>query len=87
MSDPFPFPHHKLDVYQVALELMVEVKELTEKVPRGHRNLADHMMRAATNTVLLIAEGANRPEARGTSGNALERPGASVARWRQARRR
>ena len=60
MPDRFPFPHHKLDVYRVALELMVEVKELQERVPRGHRSLADHMMRAATNTVLLIAEGANR---------------------------
>ena len=35
-------------------------KELAEQVPRGHRNIADHMLRAASNVVLLFAEGANR---------------------------
>ena len=35
-------------------------KELADKSPRGHRSLADHMLRAASNTVLLLAEGANR---------------------------
>jgi four helix bundle protein len=29
-------------------------------IPRGHRNIADHLERAASNTVLLLAEGANR---------------------------
>jgi four helix bundle protein len=33
---------------------------LAEQSPRGHRNVADHMLRAASNTVLLLAEGANR---------------------------
>jgi four helix bundle protein len=29
-------------------------------IPRGHRNIADHLERAASHTVLLVAEGANR---------------------------
>jgi len=35
-------------------------KKLSEQVPRGYRNVADHMLRSASNTVLLLAEGANR---------------------------
>jgi four helix bundle protein len=34
--------------------------KLAEQIPRGHRSTADHMLRAAANTVLLLAEGANR---------------------------
>jgi four helix bundle protein len=55
-----PFPHEKLDVYRVALEMAALAKELAKEIPRGHRNVADHLQRAADNTVLLIAEGANR---------------------------
>lgn len=54
------FPHEKLNAYQVALEMAVLAKKLAEQIPRGHRNVADHMLRAASNTVLLLAEGANR---------------------------
>jgi four helix bundle protein len=54
------FPHHRLDAYRVALELAVLAREVSERIPRGHRNLADQMLRAAVSTVLLIAEGANR---------------------------
>lgn len=35
-------------------------RQLAEQIPRGHRNVADHLLRAASNTVLLLAEGANR---------------------------
>ena len=35
-------------------------RKLAEQIPRGHRNVADHLLRAAANTVLLLAEGANR---------------------------
>lgn len=35
-------------------------KQLADKTPRGHRSVADHLLRAASNTVLLPAEGANR---------------------------
>jgi four helix bundle protein len=55
-----PFPHEKLDAYQVALEMAALAKKVAERIPRGHRNVADHMLRAASNTVLLLAEGANR---------------------------
>jgi four helix bundle protein len=54
------FPHEKLDVYRVALAMAALARRIAERIPRGHRNVADHLMRAAENTVLLLAEGANR---------------------------
>lgn len=54
------FPHETLDAYRVALEMAALAKKLAEYIPRGHRNLADHLQRAASNSVLLLAEGANR---------------------------
>lgn len=54
------FPHEKLEAYQVAVEMARLAKKLAEQIPRGHRNVADHLFRAASNTVLLLAEGANR---------------------------
>jgi len=57
---PGSFPHERLDAYRVALELAGAAKRLAAQIPRGHRSLADHLLRAATNTVLLLAEGANR---------------------------
>ena len=54
------FPHEKLDAYHVALEMAALARRLAEAIPRGHRNVADHLLRAASNTVLLLAEGANR---------------------------
>ncbi len=45
---------------QVALEMAAPANKVAEHIPRGHRNVADHMLRAASNTVLLLAEGANR---------------------------
>jgi four helix bundle protein len=54
------FPHEKLDAYQVALEMAALAKEVADQIPRGYRNVADHLLRAASNTVLLLAEGANR---------------------------
>ena len=35
-------------------------KKVAAAIPRGHRNVADHMQRSAQNAVLLLAEGANR---------------------------
>jgi four helix bundle protein len=74
----YPFSHHKLDVYRVALQMAQRSHELAAKVPRGYRSFADHLQRAAGQNVLLIAEGANRystgqkrqrySEARGESG-------------------
>lgn len=54
------FPHEKLDVYRVALAMAALARRIADRIPRGHRNVADHLMRAAENTVLLLAEGANR---------------------------
>ena len=54
------FPHEKLEAYQVAVEMARLARKLAEQIPRGHRNVADHLLRAAANTVLLLAEGANR---------------------------
>ncbi len=54
------FPHEKLDAYQVALRMAALATKLAVQIPRGQRNLADHLLRAASNTVLLLGEGANR---------------------------
>lgn len=54
------FPHEKLDAYQVALQMATLANKLADEIPRGHRSIADHMLRASSNTVLLLAEGANR---------------------------
>ncbi len=55
-----PFPHNRLDAYVVSLELARQAKALADRVPRGHRTLADQVMRAAGSVVLNVAEGANR---------------------------
>ena len=41
------FPHDRLDAYNVGLELVAQAKGLAARVPRGHRTLADQIMRAA----------------------------------------
>ena len=55
-----PFAHERLAAYQVALQMAAAAGEVAAAIPRGHRNIADHMLRAASNCVLLLAEGANR---------------------------
>jgi four helix bundle protein len=35
-------------------------QQVAAPIPRGHRTIADHLLRAASNSVLLLAEGANR---------------------------
>ena len=54
------FPHESLDAYRVALTMATTSKRVAAGIPRGHRSVADHMLRAAANVVLLLAEGANR---------------------------
>ncbi len=54
------FPQHKLEAYNVAVEMAVHAKWLADAVPRGNKNLADQLLRAATSVVLNIGEGANR---------------------------
>src|SRR4051812_49737403 len=61
MSDTVhTFPHERLEVFRVAIELAVMVHDLQDRFPRGSAHLADQMNRAAQNTVCNIAEGANR---------------------------
>lgn len=61
MSDsPIVFPHHKLDVYAVAVEFAVAVRALIAHMPRGNAVLADQLSRSSISTVTNTAEGANR---------------------------
>ncbi len=79
MSDRFP--HQKLRVYRLAVELAVLGHELAGRLPRGARGLADQLTRSGPAVALLIAEGANRAssaqkrqrfvEARGECGEAV----------------
>lgn len=52
--------HERLDAYQVALAMARGAKALAQQIPRGHRSVADHLLRSSSNAVLLLAEGANR---------------------------
>ena len=76
MANPInhSFPQHKLDAYNVAVEMAVHAKKISDAVPRGHRNLVDQLLRAATSVVLNIGEGANRTT-----------PGAQRQRFSEAR--
>ncbi len=56
----YPFPHDRLQVFQVALEMPALAKDVADEVPRGHRSLADQLLRASASVVLNIGEGANR---------------------------
>jgi len=55
----FNFSHYKLDAYCVSRELADLVIDITRQVPKGHANLVDQIVRAATGAEALIAEGAN----------------------------
>ena len=52
------FDHEKLDVYQVAIALIILIDEIVEHLPRGRAYLADQLLRAGTSVPLNIAEGA-----------------------------
>jgi four helix bundle protein len=56
----YPFSHHRLDAYRVALQMAQRCREIADRIPRGYRPFADQLLRAAGHTVLLIGEGANR---------------------------
>ncbi len=56
----YPFPHDRLNVFQVALEMATQAKGIADGIPRGHRSLADQLLRASASVVLNIGEGANR---------------------------
>jgi len=55
----YPFAHHKLEVYTIALRIAEQAKAVAHKIPRGYRNYADHLLRSSGNTMMLIGEGAN----------------------------
>jgi len=52
------FDHERWDVYQVSLELIIVIKDIVEKFPRGNAYLVDQLQRAGTSVPLNIAEGA-----------------------------
>lgn len=54
------FPHTRLEVFHVALEMAAVAKRVADGIPRGHRSLADQILRASSSVVLNIGEGANR---------------------------
>ena len=54
------FPHQRLEVYRLAVELAVLARESCAQVPRNYRHLVDQLSRSSSAVVLLIAEGANR---------------------------
>lgn len=56
----YPFPHSRLQVFHVALEMAAQAKQVADRIPRGHRSLADQILRASASTALNIGEGANR---------------------------
>ena len=57
---PKDFAHHRLDVYNVAMDAMLRCHALARSVPRGHRSMADQLKRSSTGVVSAITEGANR---------------------------
>ena len=59
----YPFPHNRLEVFRVSLEMAVQAKVVADEIPRGHRSLADQLLRASSSVVLNIGEGANRTTA------------------------
>jgi four helix bundle protein len=59
-TTPFRFAHHKLHAWQVAHELADRVQEIVERLPPARAAIADQLLRAATGTEALLAEGANR---------------------------
>jgi hypothetical protein len=54
---PGAFAHDKLDAYRIACELAALANKIAAQIPRGPRNIADPLLRAASTPVLLLAEG------------------------------
>lgn len=57
---PNTFPHHRLVVYRFAKSAMKDAFQITKRIPRGNRHIADQLKRSVTSVVANIAEGANR---------------------------
>ncbi len=54
------FPHHKMEVYTVGLEMLRAAKTLSDEVPRGYRSFAVQLLRSAGAGVAGTTEGLNR---------------------------
>jgi four helix bundle protein len=52
------FDHERWDVYRASLELIIVIKDIVERLPRGNAYLVDQLQRAGTSVPLNIAEGA-----------------------------
>ncbi|MDJ0522716.1 MAG: four helix bundle protein [Planctomycetota bacterium] len=61
---PSRFVHHRLHAFQVALELVRGIHDLTARFERGHAGLRDQLRRASASVVRHIAEAVNRTSAR-----------------------
>ena len=53
----------RLDVYQAALDLLVEALVIAEGIPMGYRAIADQLKRASVSVPINIAEGIGRSSA------------------------
>lgn len=54
------FGFEKLDVYQLALQFVVQAGRIIQELPKGNAALADQLRRASMSIVLNIAESAGR---------------------------
>ena len=52
--------HERLDVYHLALDLLILASEVIEGLPRGRSHLSDQFSRASLSIVLNLAEGAGK---------------------------
>ena len=52
------FEHERLDVYQAAIQFLVQADSIAGELPRGRSYLADQLRRAASSISFNIAEGA-----------------------------
>lgn len=52
--------YEKLDVYQCAIQSLVEMNNIANSLPKGHSQLADQIKRAAMSIPLNIAEGSGK---------------------------
>ncbi len=60
-DDDFPrYAHHRLEAFNLALDLLIEADQLCGQIKKPYRKIADQWLRAALGTFLLTCEGANR---------------------------
>jgi four helix bundle protein len=52
------FDHERLEVYRLALEVVVAAREIIERLPPGYADVSDQLARASRSVVLNTAEGA-----------------------------